>query len=155
MKRSLTLKSRLFFAIAAILACSYVLLFFTSFITLQNFIEDQTAKDLEYSLKFAKNQFNARQELVLEALKLPAATTSVQKLFLDADYDGLANSAKLWIKSLDFLEMMTIIDSRRNVIARSNVRREPESFLATDLLNTAFERKQPLMTTEVVSHEKY
>ena len=155
MKRSLTIKSRLFFAIAAILACSYSILFITSLLTVQNFFAEQTAKDLEFSLKFAKIQFNARQELVLEALKLPAATASVQKLFSEVDGDGLTNASKTWMKSLEFLDMLTIIDARRTVIARSNGRSNPESFLAKEMLNTAFERKQPLITTEVVSHEKY
>lgn len=155
MKSSLTIKSRLFFAIAAILACSYAILFFVSVITLQRFIEDQTAKDLDYSLKFAKNQFNARQEMVLEALKLPGATLSVQKAFKAADHEELRNSAKLWIRSLDFLEMLTILDSRQNVIARSNGKKGTESFLRSELLDTAFERKQPITATELVPHDMY
>jgi two-component system sensor histidine kinase VicK len=155
MKSSLSIKNRILFATAAILACSYALLFFTSLTTLQRFIGDQAAKDLEYSLKFAKSQFNARQELILEALKIPATTASVQKLFLEADYEELRSSAKLWAKSLDFIEILTVFDSRRNVIARNNLRREPESLITNELLNNVFERKQPIMTTEVVSHDKY
>ena len=155
MKQSLTLKTRLFLAIAAILACSYAILFFTSLTTLQRFIGDQTEKDLEYSLKFAKNQFNARQELALEALKILSATSPVAKLFLEADHDGLRSSAKLWAKSLDFIEMLTVFDARRTVIARSNVRSEPDSILPAELLHTVFERKQPLLTIEIVPHDKY
>jgi PAS domain S-box-containing protein len=155
MKSSLTIKSRLFFAIASILACSYAILFFASIITLQRFIEDQTEKDLEYSLKFAKNQFNARQDLVLEALKLPAATQSVQKLFHKADHEELRNSAKLWKTSLDFLDMVTILDSSKNVVARSNGQKDPQSFLRSELLDTVFDRKQPIMATELVTHDNY
>ncbi len=155
MKRSLTIKSRLFFAVAAILACSYALLFVISIKTLQLFIEDQTAKDLEYSLKIAKNQLNSRQELVIEALKLPAANLSVQKLFLSADYEELKSYAKLWSKSLDFLEIVTIIDSNNNVLARSNGEREPQLFLKTKPLQTFFRRKQPIATTELVRQDEY
>lgn len=155
MKSSLTIKNRLFFAIVAILACSYAILFSVSIITLQSFIEDQTAKDLEYSLKFAKNQFNARQELVLESLKLPAATPSVQKMFKTSDYEGLRSSAKIWKSSLDFLEMITILDVRQKVIARINGHKEPESFLQEELLSKVLERKQPVMSTEIVPHDQY
>jgi len=155
MKRSFPIKSRLFFAITAILTCSYALLFVISIATLQLFIEDQTAKDLEYSLQIAKKQLNSRQDLVLEALKLPAANLSVQKLFLSADYKELESFAKIWSKSLDFLELVTIIDSDNNVLARSNGKREPEFFLKKKNLQTFFNRKQPIATTELVRQEEY
>lgn len=152
---NLTIKSRIFLVITAIFACTYALLFFVSVKTLQNSIEDQTAKGLEYSLKFAKNQFNARQELVIEALKLPAADRSVQKLFLSADHEELQNFAKLWSKSLDFVEIMTILDSQQKVIARSNGRRDPQFFLKKELLQSLFERKQSIISAELVPHDEY
>lgn len=155
MKSNLTIQSRIFLVITAIFACTYALLFFVSAKTLQNSIEDQTAKSLEYSLKFAKNQFNARQELVIEALKLPAANRSVQKLLLSADHEELKNLAKLWSKSLDFLEIVTILDSQHNVIARSNGGREPQLFLKTELLQSLFKRKQPIISAELVPHDEY
>jgi len=155
MKHRLTIKSRLFLAIAAILACSYAVLFFTSLTTLQRFIDDQTEKDLQFSLKFAKNQFTAHPESVLNALKLMAASPSVQKLILTGDNGELRKNVKTWSDSFDFIEILTVFDARQNVIARSNWRSEPESFLSMELLNTVFERKQPIMTTEVVSHDKY
>jgi len=155
MKRRLTIKSRLFLAIAAVLACSYAILFFTSLTTLQHFISYQSEKDLQFTLKFAKNQFTAHSESVLNALKLPAASQSVQKLFLTGDTGELRKNAKTWKDSFDFMEILTIFDTSQNVIARSNGRSEPESFLSMELLNTVFERKEPLMTTEVVSHEQY
>lgn len=155
MKSNLTIKNRLFLVITAILASTYALLFFVSFITLKNSIEDQIAKDLDFSLKFAKNQFQARQELVIEALKLPAANPSVQNLFVSADYENLKNLTNLWAKSLDFLEILTIIDSQRNVVARSNGQRDPQLFLKSALLQSLFERKQPIIATELVSHDEY
>lgn len=155
MKSSLTKINGLFFTIAAILACSYAALFIVSIITVQQFIEEQTAKDLEYSLKFAKNQFNGRQELALEALKLSAATQSVQKLFTSADKEELANSVVQWKKSLDFLEILTVLDARHTVIARINGQRNSPIFLQPELLNSFFDRKQPIMTTELVQHDEY
>jgi len=155
MKFCPTIKCRLFFAIAAILACSYAILFLTSLSTLQRFIGDQSEKDLQFSLKFANIQFNARQESVLTALKLPAATQSIQNLFLAGDNAELRKYAKKWADSFEFIEVLTIFDKNRNVIARSNSHREPESFLSMELLNTVFERKQPVLTTVIVSHDKY
>ncbi len=155
MKSSLTIKSRLFFTIAAILACSYAVLFFSSLGTIQRFIEDETSKNLEHSLRFAKSQFNARPELIVEVLKLPASTLSVQKLFLTPDHKGLRELVKLWTGSLDFLDMLTILDSEQNVIVRNNRQRAPESFLRGELLKSLFERKQTFITTELISHENY
>lgn len=155
MKSNLTIKSRTFLVVTAILAFIYALLFFVSVKTLQSSIEDQTAKDLEYSLKFAKNQFNTRQELVIEALKLQAANRSVQKLFLSADHEELKSLVNLWRKSLDFLEIVTVIDAGKNVITRSNGRRESQLFLKPELLQSLFERKQPIISLELVPHDEY
>jgi len=155
MKSNLTIKSRLFLVITVILASTYALLFFVSFITVKSSIEDQSAKDLEFSLKFAKNQFHARQELVLEALKFPAANPSVQKLFIPAEHENLKNFVKLWAKSLDFLEIVTILDARQHIIARRNGRSDPELFLKPELLHSFFERKEPVTATELVSHDEY
>jgi len=155
MKQNITLKIRLFFAIAGILACSYALLFFTSLITLQRFIAEQSEKDLEYSLKFAKKQFSARQEMALEALQISAATLSDGTLFLEADHGKLNRAVKIWAKSLESTEMLTVFDDQPNVIARNNVRNESKSFIPLELLRTVIERKQPFMATEIVSHHNY
>lgn len=155
MKSGLTIKSRLFFTITAILAVSYAILFSLSLLTLQRFVEDQTEKDLQYSLKFAINQFSARQELVLEALKLSTVTPSFREIFQKNDHTELRNAVYLWAGSLDFLEMLTVLDSRQNVIARINGRNDYNSFLQTELITTVFERKQPIISTEIVSHEQY
>ncbi|NVN98963.1 MAG: PAS domain S-box protein [Geobacteraceae bacterium] len=122
---------------------------------MQRFIDDQTEKDLQYSLKFAKNQFSARQELVVEALKLSTVTPSFREIFQKNDHAELRNAIYLWAGSLDFLEMLTVLDSRQNVIARINGRTDHNPFLQTELITTVFDRKQPIITTEIVSHEQY
>lgn len=155
MKRNLTIKSRIFLVVTVLLACTYALPFFVSVTTLQRIIEDQTAKSLAYSLQFAKNQFSARQELVIEALKLPAANRAVQQLFTTVDREELQNFAKLWAKSLDFLEILTLLDAEHNVIARSNGARAPQLFLKREQLHSLFERKQPIISVEVLSHAEY
>lgn len=155
MTSNITIKSRIFLIITAILASSYALLVFLTFKTLQSSIEDQAAKSLEYSLKFAKNQFSARQETVIEALKLPAANRSVQRLFLAADQNELKSFARLWAKSLDSLEILTVFDGQHNVIARKNGRSEPDFFLKTELLHSLFERKQPITSVELIPNAQY
>lgn len=155
MKTCLTIKCKLFFSITAILACSYVILFLLSLSSIQRFIEDETAKNLDFSLRFAKSQFNARPELALEALKLPASTPAVQKLFLNGDKKALQEAASLWIKSIGFFEMLTIVDASQNIIARSHGNRDAESFIKRDLLESLVDRKQPVITTELIPHNEY
>src|SRR6185369_12732225 len=114
-KSRLTIKSRLFFAIAAILVSSYTILFFLSIFSIQRYNDEEITKDLENSLRFAKSQFNARPEMVSEALKLPVSAGSIQRLFLRHDSEGLKEVAKRWNDSLEFIEMLTLIDSELNV----------------------------------------
>jgi signal transduction histidine kinase len=155
MKQGLTIKSKIFLAAAAVLACSYAILFFLSIAAIQNFTGDEIAKDLETALRFAKNQFNSRPETVLEALKLPITSADTQRLFKTADTSRLKEAARQWSKNLDFIEMLTFFDSRQKVLDRINGKSGNGSFVNGYLLDDLFERKQPIITTELVSHEKF
>jgi len=153
MKR-LTIKNRLFIAIVAILVSSYAFLFFSSLISIKTFTEDEIVKDLQAALKYAQSQFKARPETVMEALKLPISSLPVQKWFAERDVATLREAASRWNRSLDFLEIVTLVDAQQKIVARNNVRSD-KSFLQGYLLKSAFERRQPFITTELVSHEEY
>jgi two-component system, OmpR family, sensor histidine kinase VicK len=155
MKKSLTAKNKLFLTIAVILASSYAILFLSSILSIQRFTNEEIAKDLQSSLRFAKTQFNARPELVLEALKLPVSSANVQRLFVNSDARGLQEAADRWAKSLDFLDMLTVFDARQNLFVRNNGKTSSSSFLRGQLLNSLFERRQPIITTELVTYEQY
>ena len=154
MKQGLTIKSKIFLATAAVLVCSYAILFLLSIVTIKNFTADEIAKDLETALRFAKNQFNYRPDLVLEALKLPITSADTQRLFRNADARGLKEASRQWTKNLDFLEMLTFVDSQQEVISRINGKSGKGSFVSGFLLDALFERRQPIITTELVSREK-
>jgi two-component system sensor histidine kinase VicK len=155
MKRRLTIKSRLFFTVATILVSSYIILFFLSILSIQRINDDEIAKDLENSLRFAKSQFNARPEIVREALKLPVSAESIQKLISSHDSEKLGEAVRRWSASIDFLEMITIIDSEQKVIVRKNGKKGSASFLKGPLLESMNDRREPLIATELISHELY
>jgi PAS domain S-box-containing protein len=155
MMKNLTIKSRLFLAILAILVCSYSLLFITSYISIQQFTEDEIVKDLQTALKFAKGQFNSRPEIVLEALKMPVSSLPVQSWFIQRDREKLKDAVRRWNRSLDFLEMVTVVDGEQNVLARNNSRTEKESFIQGYLLKSLLRRRQPFITTELVDRDEY
>lgn len=153
--KNLNIKSRLFIAIVAILVCSYSILFFSSYFSIQQFTEDEIAKDLQTALKFAKSQFRSRPDTVLEALKLPVSSNPVRSWFMQRDLPKLEEAVTRWNRSLDFLEMVTFVDAQQNVIARNNVTRDTKSFLRGHLLDSLFGRRQPFITTELISHDEY
>jgi two-component system sensor histidine kinase VicK len=155
MKKSLTIRSKLFIAIVAILASSYSILLFSSLTSIQNFTEDEIVKDLEAALKFAKSEFNKRPEIVLEALKIAVSTQSAQKYFSDSNNNNFKDSVKLWNKSFDFLDMITLVDTHQKVIARINGNREGKTFLKGHLLSITYDRRQPFITTELISSEEF
>jgi two-component system sensor histidine kinase VicK len=155
MKSRLTIKSRLFFAIAAILVSSYTILFFLSIFSIKRFNDEEITKDLENSLRFTKSQFNARPEMVSEALKLPVSAKNIQRLFSRHDSEGLSEAVKRWKQSLEFIEMFTLLDSDLNVIVRSNGKNGSNSFLKGPLLESLLDRREPFITTELINHQKY
>jgi len=155
MKSRLTIKSRLFFAIAAILVSSYTILFFLSIFSIQRFNDEEITKDLENSLLFTKSQFHARPEMVSEALKLPVSDRNIQRLFSRHDSEGLREAVTRWKESLEFIEMFTLVDSELNVLVRSNGKNGPNSFLKGSLLESLLDRREPFITTELISQQKY
>lgn len=155
MMKNLTITSRLFLAIVVILVCSYSLLFFSSYFSIQQFTEDEIVKDLQTALKFAKSEFSARPEIVLESLKMPVSSTPVQGWFKQRDSEKLRDAVYRWNKSLDFLEMITVVDAGQNVLVRVNPRGEGKSFIQGPLLKSLLNRRQPFITTELVNRDDY
>lgn len=150
----LSIKSRLFIAIVAILVSSYAFLFTSSIISIKSFTEEEIVKDLQAALKYAQSQFKARPETVMEALKLPVSSQPVQKWFAERNIATLQDAASRWNRSLDFLEMLTLVDAEQKIVARNNLLSD-KSFLHGYLLKSAFDRRQPFITTELVSHDEY
>jgi PAS domain S-box-containing protein len=155
MKKILTIRSRLFVAISLTLALSYTLLFTLSIISINRFTEEQIVKDLESSLRFAKSQYLARPEMVMEALKLPASEETVHDMFRRRDIRSLDDVVQRWTQSLDFLEIITIVDSNQAVLVRNNRKHDEKTFLKGEMLNIAFERRQPFITTEILTRDEY
>lgn len=155
MKQNLSIKSRLFLILAAILAFSYATLFLSSIYSIQRFTDEEIAKDLESSLRFAKIEFNERPSQILEALKLPASAEHVQTLFANSDAKGLKEAADRWAESLDLNEMLTVFDPEQKVMARANGKTDTGSFLSGQLLNNLYERRQPIITTELITREYF
>lgn len=155
MNKRLTIKSRLFFSIAAILVSSYAILFFLSILSIQRSTDEEITKDLESSLRFANSQFKARPELVSEALKLPVSSEYVQRMFTGHDAEGLRQSSRHWRGALDFLDMLTLVDAERKVLARINGKKGMSPFLEGPLLESLADRREPFISTELMSHEDY
>jgi hypothetical protein len=51
--------------------------------------------------------------------------------------------------------MLTVFDARQNVLMRTNGNISSSSFLRGQLLNSLFDRRQPIITTELVPYEEY
>src|SRR5512138_2898961 len=116
MKKCLTIRSKLFIAISLTLALSYALLFTLSIISINRFTEEQIVKDLESSLRFAKSQYQARPEMVMEAFKFPASADAVHNFIRYRDSKGLDDAVRRWSQSLDFLEILTVLDNNQAVL---------------------------------------
>ncbi len=155
MTNRLSIRNRIYLATLFMLAFSYTLLFASSLFTINRFTEEQVAKDLESSLKFAKSQYMARPETVMEALKLPVSSDSVRNWILKRDALNLSDAIDRWTRSLDFLDILTVVDSEQSVIVRKSRKKETRTFLKGSLLASAFNRRQPFITTEIVSHDDY
>ena len=80
-------------------------------------------------------------------MPLPVLAQPVRERVAAADGVRLQETVQRWHKALPFVELLTIVDVRQRVLTRLNGRPTGAPFAAPRLLETAFQRRQPMVST--------
>lgn len=153
MKFRLGIRSKLFFTILLILILSYSTLIYSTIKTLNAALEDKIGRDLEANLKYARFQYLARAEQMKYTLLQPAMAPPVQQHLQIRDKVWLKEALHRWQKILPFVDLLTIVDNRKMVVARVNDDLAGDSFDLAGLLDRAFNGKQPVISTELIPYK--
>lgn len=149
MKPYLSIRTKLFLSILLILIISFSIVLYSTIKTYDSFLEKEVNKDLEASLNFARSQYFARADQVKLALMQPAAAPLAQKNMRENNSEWLRTAIKRW--PFPFIDTLTVVDTRKNVLARRGSTRHGDKFLLADLLDRVFRERKPVVSTELVS----
>jgi two-component system sensor histidine kinase VicK len=150
MRPPFSIRSKLFFSILLILLVSYSTLAYTTVQSLYTSLEEKIGKDLETNLKYIQSQYLARADLMKYSIMQPASAAPVHKRLQMRDKAWLKDALQRWHKILPFIDVLTIVDAEKRVIARKNSQLSGDRFELPGIIDRAFQGKEPAVSTELV-----
>lgn len=146
------IRSKLFLSILLILLLSYSTLVYTTVKNLYATLEEDIGKELATNLKYIQSQYLARADLIKYSLMQPASSEFVQKRLLEKDKAWLKGALLRWENNLPFIDTLTIVDARKTVVARVFSNQAGDRFELNGVIERAFRRKQPVVSTELAPY---
>lgn len=152
MKPRLSIRSKLFLSILLILLVSYSTLLFTTIKSVEKFVEEEVNKELAEHLNYAHGQYLARAEMVRFSLLQPVSAAAFQMHLQKRDKVWIKNALQRWHDTISFADVLTIVDSQKNVVARVNNELSGDRFELDDIVEKAFRGKKLAVSTELVPY---
>jgi two-component system, OmpR family, sensor histidine kinase VicK len=146
------IRGKLFLSILFILLISYSTLVYTTVRSLYSSLEEDIRKDLETNLKYAQSQYLEHADLIKFSIVQSVSTDPVRRHLQTGDKAWLMNALKQWQANLPFVDVLTIVDEEKRVVARTFNDRSGDKFELTDILEKAFRGKQPAISTELAPY---
>jgi two-component system sensor histidine kinase VicK len=149
MQPPFSIRGKLFFSILLILLVSYSTLAYTTVQSLYTSLEDKIGKDLETNLKYLRNQYLARADLMKYSIMQPASAAPVHERLRMRDKAWLKDALQRWHNVLPFIDVLTIVDAEKRVVARANSHLSGDRFELSSIVDRAFRGKVPAVSTEL------
>lgn len=152
MKPHLNIRNKLLLSILVILVVSYSVLLLVTINSVGKFVEEQVNKDLAEHLSYARSQYYARAELVKHSFMQTSSSPFVQQKVRSGDHAWLADAARRWSRVFPFVDVITIVDADKKVIARANNDINNDHFEMGWMLDKAMVEKKPVISTELIPY---
>lgn len=152
MKPHLNIRNKLFLSLLVILVLSYSVLLIVTINSVGKFVEEQVNKDLAEHLGYARSQYYARADMVKHAFLQTGSSRLVQQKVSSRDRVWLTDAVRRWRRVFPFLEVVTVVDAQKKVIARANNDISDDHFDMGWMLDKAMVDKKPVISTELVPY---
>jgi PAS domain S-box-containing protein len=146
------IRGKLFLSILLILLICYSTLIYTTVRSLYSSLEEDINKDLETNLTYVRSQYLDHADLIKYSVMQSASADPVRKRLQAGDKLWLMNALKQWQTNLPFVDVLTIVDSEKRVVARAFNDRSGDRFELADIVDKAFLAKQPAVSTELAPY---
>jgi hypothetical protein len=151
MKVPLKIRCKIFLSIISILVVSYAILLYVTIRHVNASLEQKLSEDLEADLRYAKSQYLAHANEIRATLQTPALTSQLHEGIRTGDRTALEKALLQWKTGLPTVDILMITDSRREPLAQlSGKICSPRCLQLFDVFKAAAERRQPVITTELV-----
>ena len=150
----LNIKSKLFLAILVILVASYATLIITTIRSFEGFFAMEADREMEEQLNHARSQYLVRAEQFKHTLLTPASSTNVHNRIKAHDSIALKDTLARWKPILQHAEILLIVDSRMEVLARAGSDLTGDRAEFGGVIARAFRDKKPVVSTEIVTNRQ-
>jgi two-component system, OmpR family, sensor histidine kinase VicK len=144
------IRTKLLLSILAILLVSYSTLLYSTMKTLSASLRTEIDRSLEVNLKFARNEYLNRADVVRYSLMQSLVSSSVQRRLQEGDRAWLRKRLQRWHDVLPFLEFMVVLDKDKRVLARLNGPANGERLNLPGVVEQALAGKKVSISTEII-----
>ena len=149
----MNIRNKLLFAILLVLLVSYAILAVTTFKSVNYALEAQVSRNLEENLHYAQSQFFARADLITYSLSQPTTAPPVLENIRMRNRPWLADALQRWRKVIPFVEVLTLVDPQKRVLARVGSGKSDRLAGLEYTMEQAFRTRKTVISTELVSRE--
>jgi two-component system, OmpR family, sensor histidine kinase VicK len=153
MRPRLNIRNKLLYSILLVLCVSYAILAVTTVRSVYTSLDEEISKNLEGNLRYAQSQFVARADLITYALSQTTSAPTVLERFRNRDRTWLGDAVKRWSKGLPFVEVLTIVDPHKRVLARVGPATSDRLAALGDVMDQAYRTRKTVIATELVSRQ--
>ncbi len=146
------IRNKLFLSILLVFLLSYSTFVYTTVISLYATLEQDIDKELASNLKYLQSQYLTHADLMKYSLLQPASSDLVQERLLAKDKAWLKDALLRWESNLPFIDILTIVDARKKVIARVFSNLSGDRYRLAGIVDQVFKKKEPVVSTELVSN---
>jgi hypothetical protein len=148
---TLSIRSKLFLSILFILVVSYTILLYATIRHVNASLEQKMDEDLEANLRYAQGQYLVHANEIRAALQTPALTSQLHQGIRKGDRTALEKALVQWKNGLPSVDILLIADEKQHPLAQiSGKLCTPRCLQLFDVFKVAAERRQPVITTELV-----
>ncbi|RII28610.1 MAG: PAS domain-containing sensor histidine kinase [Geobacter sp.] len=153
MRLRLNIRNKLLFSILLVLLVSYAILAITTFKSVNYALEAQVSRNLEENLHYAQSQLFARADLITYSLSQPTSAPPVLENIRMHNLPWLAGALQRWRKVIPFVEVLTLVDPQKRVLARVGSGKSDRLAGLGYMMEQAFRTRKTVVSTELVSRE--
>ena len=110
--------TKLFLSILLILLISYSILIYSTFKSVENFVNTEVDQQLLENLKLARTMIRSRADMAVSSLSQPASAKPVKQWLKTHNQPLLTEAISRWHAVLPYLDFITVVDAQEQVVAR-------------------------------------
>ncbi|HOP40758.1 MAG TPA: hypothetical protein PLI53_06915, partial [Geobacteraceae bacterium] len=151
----LSIRVKLFLSILFAILASYAIFLFLTVHTIEESLENKTAKDLETNLRFFRYQFTSGANQLRYVLLFPSTRPQVKDYLREHKVKELAGVLDAIRQALPFLPFAAFVDRQGEVITSLNGQPIGTPFALSGLVRTGVRKREAILSFELIDRKLF